>query len=65
MMMSSIDLANFAIVVSGFVISVLGLLLVFFLRQTNRESRSFFLILFLLLTGYTSSATICQLSGKA
>ena len=65
MVMSSIDLANFAIVVSGFVISVLGLLLVFFLRQTNRESRSFFLILFLLLTGYTSSATICQLSGKA
>ena len=53
MMMSSIDLANFAIVVSGFVISVLGLLLAIFLRQTNRESRSFFLIFFLLLVGYT------------
>ena len=65
MMMSSIDLANFAIVVSGFVISVLGLLLAIFLRQTNRESRSFFLIFFLLLVGYTGSATICQLAGTA
>ena len=46
MMMSSIDLANYAIEVSGFVISVLGLLLVLFLRQTDRESRSFFLIIF-------------------
>ena len=63
MMMDAIDLANFAIVVGGFVISVLGLLLVVFLRQTNRESRSFFLVFFLLLLGYTSSATICQLSG--
>ena len=65
MMMSSIDLANFAIVVSGFVISILGLLLAIFLRQTNRESRSFFLIFFLLLVGYTGSATICQLAGTA
>jgi len=63
MMMNSIDLANFAIVVSGFVISVLGLLLAVFLHQTSRESRSFFLIFFLLLVGYTGSATICQLSG--
>ena len=65
MMMSRIDLANYAIVVSGFVISVLGLLLVSFLRQTDRESRRFFLIFFLLLVGYTVSATICQLSGAA
>ena len=42
MTMSSIDLANFAIEVSGFVISVLGLLLVFFFRQTDRESRSLY-----------------------
>ena len=65
MMMSGIDLANFAIVVSGVVISVLGLLLAFFLRQTDRKSRRFFLIFFLLLVGYTASATICQLSGTA
>ena len=63
MTMSGIDLANFAIEVSGFVISVLGLLLVFFFRQTDRESRGFFLIVFLLLRGYTASAVICQLSG--
>lgn len=65
MMMSSIDLANYAIEVSGFVISVLGLLLVFFFRQTDRKSRSFFLIIFLLLVGYTASAIICQLSGTS
>lgn len=62
MMMNSMDLANFAIVVSGFVISVLGILLTVFLRRTNRESHSF-LIFFLLLVGYTGSATICQLAG--
>lgn len=65
MMMSGIDLANFAIVVGGFVISVLGLLLAIFLRQTDRESRGFFLLFFLLLVGYTSSATICELAGTA
>ena len=65
MMMSGIDLANYAIEVSGFMIAVLGLLLVVFLRQTDRESRSFFLIIFLLLVGYTASAVICQLSGTA
>ncbi len=65
MMMNSIDLANFAIVVSGLVISVLGLLLAFSFRQTNRESRTFFLFFFLLLVGYTGSATICQLAGTA
>ena len=62
MMVSSMDLANFAIVVSGFVISVLGLLLTVFLRRTNRVSHSF-LIFFLLLVGYTGSAAICQLAG--
>ena len=65
MMMSSIDLANFAIVVSGFAISVLGLLLVVFLRRTNLESRSSFLIFFQLLVGYTASATLCQISSTA
>ena len=65
MMISSIDLANYAIEVSGFVISVLGLLLVFFFRQVDRDCRSFFLINFLLLVGYTASAIICQLSDTA
>ena len=65
MTMNGIDLANYAIEVSGFVISVLGLLLVFFFRQADRESRSFFLIIFLLLAGYTASAVACQLSGRA
>ena len=55
-------LEKVAIVVSGFVISVLGLLLTVFLRRTNRESHSF-LIFFLLLVGYTGSAMICQLAG--
>ena len=63
MMMDGIELANFAIVVGGFVISFLGFLLVVFLRQTNWESRSFFLAFFLLLVGYTGSATICQIAG--
>ncbi len=63
MMMDGIELANFAIVVGGFVISFLGLLLVVFFRQTNRESRSFFLAFFLLLVSYTGSATICQIAG--
>ena len=65
MMMSGIDLANFAIVVSALVISVFGLLLAVFLRQMNQDNRTFFLIFFLLLLGYTASATICQLSGTA
>ena len=65
MIMSGIQLANFAIVVSGFVISVLGLLLVSFIHWTDRKSRSFFIIFFIILVGYTASATICQLSGTA
>ena len=65
MMMSGIDLVNYAIAVSGIVISVLGLLLMAFLRQADRENRSFFLIVFLLLMGYTASALIEQLSGTA
>ena len=65
MTMSGIDLANFAIVISGFVISVLGLLPALFLRQANRESRGFFLFFFLLLVGYTGAQTICQLSRTA
>ena len=64
-MMSGIELANYAIVVSAVVISGLGLLLVFFLPQMDRESRRFFLIFFLLLVGYTVSAAICQFSRTA
>lgn len=65
MRMSGLDLANFAIVVGGFVISVLSLLLAIFLRQTDRESRGFFLLFSLLLVGYTGSAVICELAGTA
>ena len=63
MRMSGLDLANFAIVVGGFVIAVQGLLLAVFLRQTDRKSRGFFLLFFLLLLGYTGSAVICELAG--
>lgn len=61
-MMSGINLANFAIVVSAFIISALGLLLAIFLRKTDRKNRSFFLVFFLLLVGYTASAVINELS---
>ena len=64
-MMSSINLANFAIVVSAFIISALGLLLAIFLRKTDRKNRSFFLVFFLLLVGYTASAVINELSDTA
>ena len=63
MRMSGLDLANFAIVVGGFGIAVQGLLLAIFLRQTDRESRGFFLLLFLLLLGYTGSAVICEIAS--
>jgi hypothetical protein len=65
MMMSGINLANFAIVVSAFIISVLGLIIVIFLRKTFREGRIFFLAFFLLLVGYTSSAVINELADTA
>ena len=65
MMTSGMGLANFAITVSAFVISLLGLFLAIFLRQTNRENHGFFLIFFLLLIGYTASATINQITGTA
>lgn len=63
--MSVMNTVNFAIVVSALVISVLGLLLAFFLRKTDRESRGFFPIFFLLLLGYTASATVNEFSGTA
>lgn len=64
-MMSRINLANFAIVVSAFIISALGLLLAFFLRKTDRKNRGFFLVFFLLLVGYTASAVINELADTA
>ena len=64
-MMSGINLANFAIVVSAFIISALGLLLAVFLHKTDRKNRSFFLVFFLLLVGYTASAVINELSDTA
>jgi MFS family permease len=65
MMMSGIELTNFAIVVSAFIISVLGLLLAFFLRKTSRENHGPFLVFFLLLVGYTASAVINELADTA
>ena len=65
MINSGIDLTNFAIVVSAFTISVLGLLLVIILRKTVRENHGFFLAFFLLLIGYTASALINELADTA
>ena len=62
MMVDGFYLVNFAIGVGGIVIAVMGLLLAVFLRQTDRESRWFFPLFFLLLLGYTASATACYLS---
>lgn len=62
---SGIELANFAIVVSAFIIALLGLLLDFILRRTNRENHGPFLTFFLLLVGYTASAVINELSETA
>lgn len=63
MTIRSIALANYGIAVGAFVISLLGLLLVVFLRQSDTENRGFFLIIFLLLVGYTTSALINELAG--
>ena len=65
MMMNGISFANFVIVISAFIISVLGLILVIFLRKTVREGRTSFLVFFLLLVGYTSSAVINELADTA
>ena len=65
MMMSGINLANFVIVISAFIISALGLILAIVLRRTFREGRISFLTLFLLLVGYTSSAVVNELSDTA
>ena len=65
MMMSGINLANFVIVISAFIISALGLMFVIFLRKTFREGRISFLAFFLLLVGYTSSAVVNELSDTA
>ena len=65
MMMSGISLANFIIVISAFIISVLGLISVIFLRKTFREGRVSFLAFFLLLVGYTSSAVINEFADTA
>ena len=65
MMMSGINLANFVIVISAFIISALGLMFVIFLRKTLREGRISFLALFLLLVGYTASAVINDVSDTA
>ena len=65
MMMSGINLANFVIVISAFIISALGLILAIFLRRTFREGRISFLALFLLLVGYTASAVVNELSDTA
>ena len=62
MIMSGINLVNFAIAVSAFIVSVLGLLLAIILRKTVREDRVSFLAFFLLLVGYTSSAVINELA---
>lgn len=65
MMVSGINLANFVIVISAFIISALGLILAIFLRRTFREGRISFLALFLLLVGYTASAVVNELSDTA
>ena len=65
MIMSGLDLANFAIVVSALVISVLGLLTAFFLHQTDRKNRIFFRVFFLLLVGYTASAVMNEFTETA
>ena len=65
MMMSGINLVNFAIVISALIISVIGLLLMIILRRTVREGSVFFLAFFLLLVGYTSSAVINELADTA
>jgi signal transduction histidine kinase len=64
-MMSISSLVNFAIVVSAFIISVLGLLFTLFIRKTDRKNHSFFLAFFLLLVGYTASAVINELADTA
>ena len=64
MIMSGIDLANFAISVSSLVISLLGLLLMVFFRRFKLESRSLFLIFYSLLIGYTASTLVSELSGS-
>ena len=63
-MMKGIDLVNFAITISGFVISLLCLLLAIYLRRFNGKRRGFSLAFFSLLTVYTASETACWFSDS-
>lgn len=65
MILNGLNLANFVIVVSAIVISVLGLLLAIVLRRTDRKSGGFFLTFFILLVGYTVSAAVNEFSDTA
>ena len=58
MMMNGLDLANFAITVSGLTISVLGLLLAVFLRRIDFERRGFFLVFLAYSTTNTDRRTV-------
>lgn len=55
MIMNGIDLANFAIVIAGLVLSLFGLLLTISLSKFGIEGCGFFLVFFSLLICYTAS----------
>ena len=60
--MDIIDILNFAIAVAGITVSVLGLVLSLRAEYMRKKSRRFFFLVFLILTVYTASDLLSQIS---
>lgn len=62
MTMNWINLTNFAITISGLVISLLSLFLMIFLRRITIDNNNFFFVFFFLIFCYSLSSLISELS---
>ena len=60
--MDVFDILNFAIVIAGITVSVLGLVLSLRVQHMERKSRQFFFLIFLLIFLYTASDLLSQIS---
>ena len=60
--MDVFDILNFAIVIAGITVSVLGLILSLRVQHMEKKSKQFFFLVFLLLFLYTSSDLLSQIS---
>ena len=57
-----IDLTNFAIVISGLTVTILGFILALVIPYTEKWHRRFFITFFALLIAYTGSDLLSQIS---